>query len=171
MTPIFLIRRMAETDLQQVFAVLNLNLDDYFAPEVVGFFLAQWPEGQFVATSVTGQVIGALCGGRLGGGRASVSLLAVDAPYRGSGAGSALLEALRRQCVMEGIQRIQLEVRTTNTSAMGFYSRRGFRVTESLPSFYNDGGDGYRMVADTLSPSSAGCRRRPNPPRRSPLPG
>lgn len=161
MIGIFIIRRMAETDLQQVFAVLNLNLDDYFAPEVVEFFLNQWPEGQFVAVSITGQVVGALCAGRLDGNRATVSLLAVDGPHRGCGAGSALLDALRRQCVMEGIPTIQLEVRVTNASAIGFYSRRGFSVTETLPRFYNDGGDGYRMVADALSPSSAGCRRRP----------
>lgn len=145
---------MTADDIEDVFAVLNLNLDDYFAPEVVGFFLAQWPEGQFVAEKVTGGIAGALCGARLGGGRASVSLLAVDAASRGRGAGTMLLDALRRACMMEGIGTIQLEVRTTNLNAINFYTRHGFSIAETLHRYYNDGGDGYRMVSATFSPVS-----------------
>ena len=166
----FYTRRMVEADLQQAFTVLNLNLDDYFAPEVVGFFLSQWPEGQFVATDISGRVVGVLCGARLSGDRASVSLLAVDGAYRGQGAGSALLDLLRRACFMSGIATVQLEVRTSNAGAIRFYTRRGFRIAEELPAFYNDGGDGYRMVCDLLT-SSAGCRRRPSRRSRSPRPG
>lgn len=141
---------MTANDIEDVFAVLNLNLDDYFAPEVVEFFLAQWPEGQFVAEKVTGGIAGALCGARLGGGRASISLLAVDAASRSRGAGRMLLEALRRECMMEGIGTIQLEVRTTNLNAIEFYARHGFAISETLPRYYNDGGDGYRMVSATF---------------------
>lgn len=150
---------MTGADLQQAFAVLNLNLDDYFAPEVIEFFLAQWPEGQFVATSVTGEVVGVLCGSRLSGGRASVALLAVDSRWRGEGVGTSLLDQVRRACMFSGIRTLQLEVRTTNASAIGFYTRRGFHIVETLPGFYNDGGSGYRMVCDVLT-SAAGCRRR-----------
>lgn len=142
----YYIRRMTANDVDDVFAVLNLNLDDYFAPDVVEFFLAQWPEGQFVAESLTGGVVGALCGSRLQNGRASVSLLAVDSTARGQGAGGALLDALRRSCIMFGIGTVQLEVRTTNADAIRFYTKRGFRISETLPRFYNDGGDGYRMT-------------------------
>ncbi len=144
------IRKMTAKDIDSVFAVLNLNLDNYFAPDVIAFFLAQWPEGQFVAESVTGGIVGALCGARLDNGRASVSLLAVDFRSRGVGVGTSLLTALRRACVIEGISTIQLEVRTTNKFAIEFYTHHGFSVFESLPGFYNDGGDGYRMVSSVL---------------------
>lgn len=145
----FYIRRMTANDIDGVFAVLNLNLTDYFAPEVVAFFLAQWPEGQFVAESVTGEIAGALCGARLGGNRASISLLAVDSRFRGRGAGTMLLDALRRACMMEGLTTIQLEVRTGNSSAIEFYKHHGFVLAENLPCYYSDGGDGYRMVSAT----------------------
>ena len=105
---------MTANDVDDVFAVLNLNLGEYFAPEVIQFFLAQWPDGQFVAESLTGQVVGALCGSKLAGNRASVSLLAVDSSVRGMGAGTSLMASLRRACMMNGIGTIQLEVRTTN---------------------------------------------------------
>ncbi len=141
------IRKMTAKDIDDVFTVLNLNLDEYFAPDVIVFFLAQWPEGQFVAESITGRIVGALCGARLDSGRASVSLLAVDPGSRGTGVGTSLLTALRWACVMDGISTIQLEVRTTNRSAIKFYTHHGFSVSENLPGFYNDGGDGYRMVS------------------------
>ena len=90
-------------------------------------------------------------------GRATVSLLAVDSSVRGHGAGTSLLSALRRACMMEGIGTIQLEVRTGNAQAIEFYKRHGFVITESQPHYYNDGGDGYRMVSATyggsISPS------------------
>ena len=150
---------MTANDVDDVFAVLNLNLGEYFAPEVIQFFLAQWPDGQFVAESLTGQVVGALCGSKLAGNRASVSLLAVNSSMRGKGAGTSLMASLRRACMMNGIGTcmmngigtIQLEVRTTNEDAIRFYKRLGFSVSEFLPSFYNDGGDGYRMVSATFS--------------------
>lgn len=142
---------MTANDIDDVFAVLNLNLGEYFAPEVIQFFLAQWPDGQFVAESLTGQVVGALCGSKLSGNRASVSLLAVDRSARGMGAGTSLMSSFRRACVMNGLGTIQLEVRTTNDGAIGFYKRLGFTVSEFLPAFYNDGGDGYRMVSATFS--------------------
>ena len=50
---------------------------------------------------------------------------------------------------MEGIRTIQLEVRAENSEAMGFYNKRGFVLSERLPHYYNDGGDGYRMVSAT----------------------
>ncbi len=117
---------------------------------MIAFFLAQWPEGQFVAESVTDGIVGVLCGAKLDGDRASISLLAVDSRSRGVGVGTSLLTALRQACVMEGISTIQLEVRTTNKSAIEFYIHHGFSVSESLPGFYNDGGDGYRMMLSVL---------------------
>ncbi|MBR6204346.1 MAG: GNAT family N-acetyltransferase [Candidatus Methanomethylophilaceae archaeon] len=141
-----IIRQAGEGDLEGVFMLINSNLDDFFPPSVIMFFQEQWPQGQLVATDVFGNILGAICGSRLEGGRASVSLFAVDEGCRGKGIGGQLLEAFRRRCFMDGFGVIQLEVRTSNVSAKDFYERRGFRVTELLPGFYNDGGDGYRMV-------------------------
>ena len=143
-----MIRRMTSADLMSVYGILNLNLDDYFPEDVVLFFLQQWPAGQFVATDYSGRIIGVLCGAMLDHGRASISLLAVEGSCRGSGVGSSLLENLFVACRINGLTRVQLEVRTTNRNAINFYMRRGFHITENLPMFYNDGGSGYRMVRD-----------------------
>ena len=144
-----MIRQAGEWDAEKVFSIINGNLDDYFSPDVINFFRMQWPTGQFIAEDFLGNPVGAICGSRLDGGRASISLFAVSAGQRGRGIGTQLLEAFRRRCLMEGMSTIQLEVRTTNTNAIRFYERHGFVRTEHLPHFYNDGGDGYRMVSGT----------------------
>lgn len=148
MRPLIYTRKMNRSDLPSVYCVMNMNLQGYFEPEVMEFFLAQWPDGQFVATNITGKIIGALSGARLDGGRASISLLAVDSAYRGQGVGTALFECVRTACFMSGLGKIQLEVRIDNVPAIDFYRKKGFEITERLPSFYNDGGDGYRMTLD-----------------------
>ncbi len=141
-----IIRQTGERDLEGVFAVVNSSLDDFFPPSVIMFFQEQWPQGQFVAADLFGNILGAICGSRLEGGRASISLFAVDEGYRGQGIGGQLLDAFCRRCRMDGYGTIQLEVRTENVRAMAFYEKRGFRRTETLPAFYNDGGNAYRMV-------------------------
>lgn len=144
-----MIRQTGERDTEKVFSIMNSNLDDYFSPDVINFFRMQWPTGQFIAEDLFGNPLGAICGSRLDGGRASISLFAVSAHHRGTGIGSQLLESFRRRCLMEGMSTIQLEVRTTNANAIRFYGRHGFVKTEYLQSFYNDGGDGFRMVSGT----------------------
>ncbi len=154
-----MIRQATASDAPKVYALINANLDDYFSEDVIAFFLAQWPQGQFVSVDLFGRVDGALCGSALDGGRASVSLLAVDSASRGRGVGTALLDSLRRRCFMEGRTVIQLEVRTTNSDAIEFYLSRGFSVSEELPRFYNDGGDAYRMVCRLSGRFACGAAR------------
>ena len=48
---------------------------------------------------------------------------------------------------MEGVGVMQLEVRSMNLRAKGFYEAHGFSVIECFENFYADGGDAYRMSA------------------------
>lgn len=142
-----MIRQSGPNDIEKVFSIVNGNLDDYFSPDVINFFMMQWPGGQFIAEDVFGNPLGAICGSRLDGGRAAISLFAVSSTHRRTGIGTQLLESFRRRCMMDGYSTIQLEVRTTNLSAIRFYEKHGFVKTENLPHFYNDGGDGFRMIS------------------------
>lgn len=148
MNGFFAVRRAGGADVPAMYRIYNGNLDDYFAPESIEFFMLQWPRGQLVAEAVTGGVAGALSSYVTEDGIASVALLAVDGPFRGRGAGSALLDALVPECMAEGLPAIQLEARVTNAGALRFYQRRGFRIIGTIPSLYNDGGDGYRLRLD-----------------------
>lgn len=145
-----IIRQTAPADAGAVLALVNNNLDDYFHPDIVDFFLMQWPTGQFIATDFLNRPLGVLVGSRLSRGRASISLLAVNSGVRSMGVGTQLLAYFRRRCMMEGYSMMQLEVRTTNASAIRFYEKQGFRISETLPNFYSNGGSAYRMVCNVM---------------------
>lgn len=106
----------------------------------------QWPSGQLIAEDAYGNIIGAICGSIINGRRASISLFSVEKDFRGQGIGTEILNAFRTICMIEGYREIQLEVRVTNIYSIDFYENNGFIIIEFLKSFYNDGGDGYRMI-------------------------
>lgn len=165
MSGLFTVRRAGGADVPSMFRIFNSELDDYFAPETLEWSMMQWPAGQLVAVSFTGETAGAINSYIIEEGTVSLALFAVDRRYRGRGAGSALLDALVFACRGAGMRRIQLEARVENASAIAFYSRRGFVRSCDLPGLYSNGGDGVRMVLD-LGPSSAAG----TPPwRRAPL--
>ena len=145
-----IIRQTAPADAGAVLALVNNNLDDFFHPDIVDFFLMQWPTGQFIATDFLNRPLGVLVGSRLSRGRASISLLAVNHDVRSMGIGTQLLTYVRRRCMMEGYSMMQLEVRTTNASAIRFYEKHGFRVSENLLNFYSNGGSAYRMICNVM---------------------
>lgn len=152
MSGLMVARHAGGADVPSMFRIYNSSLDDYFSAESIEYFMLQWPRGQFVAESVLGGVVGALSSYILDGSTASLALLAVDPSSRGMGAGTAMLDALTRECFAAGLTRIQLEARVTNASAIRMYERRGFCRTEILPSLYSDGGDGVRMILDLNRP-------------------
>lgn len=122
------------------------NLDEYFAPEIFDYFMRQWRRGQLVACLPSGRIIGFIVGSLLSSDKAAISLFAIDAEYGRIGAGTQLLSSLRQRALMEGVRTIQLELRVENEGALNFYRMNGFVKVEYLPAFYNNGGDGVRMI-------------------------
>jgi GNAT superfamily N-acetyltransferase len=69
--------------------------------------------------------------------------LFVDPDSRGRGIGKALLEALARRCVAEGLGRLQWSVLDWNAPSIAFYRSLGARPVE--------GWTGYRLTGDALA--------------------
>ena len=113
-------RNMKASDSIAVYALVNSNLDGSFSLDTIEYFMTLWPEGQYVAEDLFGNIVGALCGTRLTNGNASIALFAVDAKCRGQGIGSKLFESFRTRCYMLGYSAVQLEVRTSNKHAYDF---------------------------------------------------
>lgn len=147
-------RNMKPEDMISVYVLMNSNLDGTFSLDVIQYFMSFWPEGQYVAVDLFGNLVGALCGTRLTNGRASIALFAVDSKYRGQGIGSKLFDTFRTKCYMSGYTEMQLELRTDNSSAYKFYTKRGFIITEKVFDLYGPGENGYRMVAKISHASS-----------------
>lgn len=97
--------------------------------------------------------------------------IVVDPAYRGRGFACLLLQACERISVKHGCDRLGLEVRVDNGTAIAFYLRRGFRATRSLAAYYGDGCDGLKMLKTLDLSASAEAKAiilRPFPERAFP---
>ena len=78
--------------------------------------------------------------------KAHLNLLGVDATWRSAGIGQRVLDWLERCAVTAGLECCQLEVRESNEHARHFYSRHGYRETETVAGYYQRKEDAVRMT-------------------------
>lgn len=71
--------------------------------------------------------------------------LAVAPTLRGAGLAQKLMEHLTTDATRRGCTAISLEVRCDNQRAIRFYQRLGFRQSQHLGGYYDEGVDGLRM--------------------------
>ena len=74
-------------------------------------------------------------------GEAELLRIAVDPAHRGQGWGRILLEACQRELAAAGLELLYLEVRPSNTSAMGLYRACGWERCGLRTGYYPDGED------------------------------
>lgn len=72
---------------------------------------------------------------------AHLLLMAVHSSRRRRGVGSALLDWLDVTARTAGIESIRVESRKSNAEAIAFYSKRGYRVIETLRGYYEGRSD------------------------------
>lgn len=71
--------------------------------------------------------------------------VAVSHEFRGRGLGKMLVEKVLAVCMERGAEFVSLEVRPSNTDAIGLYRRLGFVETGRRPRYYHDGEDALLM--------------------------
>jgi ribosomal-protein-alanine N-acetyltransferase len=69
---------------------------------------------------------------------AELESIVVAAKWRGRGIGSVLMGRLLKSARAEGVQRLDLEVRASNTAAIGLYGRSGLEETGRRRGYYRD---------------------------------
>ena len=72
-------------------------------------------------------------------GHGEIASIAVTEDYRGQGLGKKLLESVSRNLLKQGVDKIMLQVRPDNASAIHLYETSGFVKTAHLPGYYPDG--------------------------------
>jgi|SRR5579864_637956 len=78
--------------------------------------------------------------------KAEIVSIAVDPRRRKRGTGAELMEHSLVELGKRGVRRLELMVRPTNTVAVRFYRRFGFRRVGAVAHYYDDGGDAIRMT-------------------------
>lgn len=77
--------------------------------------------------------------------RAHLSLLAVAPDRRQRGLGASLLAWLEKCAFTAGLERIQLEARADNPTAIAFYQDQGYSATGSVAGYYRGEVDAVRL--------------------------
>ncbi|MBU2691161.1 MAG: peptidase C39 family protein [Candidatus Eisenbacteria bacterium] len=88
--------------------------------------------------------------------------LVVDPSRQGQGLGKRLLEECEWEAAWHHCAELSLEVRQDNRRAVEFYGQHGYRLSEKLNDYYEDGATGLRMFK-TLDKAVASELRLPIP--------
>jgi ribosomal-protein-alanine N-acetyltransferase len=151
----FKIRKFAMNDLQSVMRInrvaLPENYTDYFFIDL----FHRHPE-TFVVAELDGEVVGyIMCRIEMGlsnfglGGltrKGHVVSVAVLSQYRRKGVGEALMNEAMNGMRKYNAKQCFLEVRVTNTEAVGLYKKLAFEITRTIHGYYADGEDAYVMT-------------------------
>ncbi|TVP95321.1 MAG: ribosomal-protein-alanine N-acetyltransferase [Acholeplasmatales bacterium] len=84
---------------------------------------------------------------------AEIVQIVLEPAYRGAGYGRLMMTALLALCTEHAVEAVTLEVRVSNTAAIGFYERLGF-VRASVRKQYYDNGEDALLMLRQLAPSS-----------------
>lgn len=79
---------------------------------------------------------------------ADIDNIAVAEPFRRSGVGTAILNALSDIARDKGAEKVFLEVRVSNAAAMELYLKSGFKGVYARTRYYSDGEDCLVMVKE-----------------------
>ena len=107
-----LIETDKNSDLKRIAMVAEVDA------EVVGFAIVRLVGGSYAA-------------------EAELESIVVSSPWRGRGLGMSLLSEVCYRAKEQGSSQLDLEVRASNTAAIGFYLRAGFRETGKRRGYYS----------------------------------
>jgi len=141
------IRNFQHQDTDRVSEIVLNALGEYFPRSLYIEKSIDWPDGFKVALEGE-RIVAMLLGILQGKSESRIIIFAVDEHYRRRGIGRRLMEEFIDLSMRTGVSRITLEVRKSNTAAISFYEKFGFRITGVLMSYYADMEDGLRMMKE-----------------------
>lgn len=151
----FAIRRFKPADLERVMYINEMCLPENYSRVFFLDLFERFPE-TFVVAEEDSAIVGyGMCriersipSFRLMGltKKGHLISLAVLPKFQRHGIGEALLKEIMKALVdPHDAKEMYLEVRMTNTIAIGLYRKLGFSVARTLQGYYSDGEDAYLM--------------------------
>jgi ribosomal protein S18 acetylase RimI-like enzyme len=135
-------------DVTVVARIVADALHEHYDTSLYFSLSQQWPTGFLIAADPSEVPIGFLLGVTQVEGEARILMFAVEREWRTRGVGTTLMTEFLERCRSRSLRRATLEVRVSNVSAIRFYTRFRFGVTDLLRGYYSDGESGYQMARD-----------------------
>jgi ribosomal-protein-alanine N-acetyltransferase len=146
--PSVTLRGFRPSDVPFVSAIVAEALHEHYDPSLYASLSMEWNDGFLIAVDPHDVPVGFLLGVSQVEHEARVLMFAVDRNHRTLGVGTFLMRAFLERCLERGFQRVTLEVRVSNATAIRFYTRYRFSVIDLLRTYYSDGENGYQMARD-----------------------
>ena len=137
-------------DIPPIAEIVADALHEHYDSSLYSALSQQWPDGFLVAVDTDDRPVGFLLGVTQVEGEARVLMFAVDRAHRMRGVGTTLMQTFLERARVARMRRVTLEVRVSNATAIRFYTRFRFGVTDLLRGYYSDGENGYQMARDML---------------------
>jgi ribosomal-protein-alanine N-acetyltransferase len=143
------IRSFRLADLAGVMEIERCSFDVDAYPEDRFRTLYERHSEGFLVAEILGRPVGYVVS-YAEGSVGQIDSMATHPNERRLGIGRDLLLGALHYLKETGVASCSLEVRTTNTAAIALYKRLGFKQQETVPEYYEDGADAYRMVNSQL---------------------
>ena len=129
-----LVRRMAEEDTAKVARIEKECFSQPWSQQ--GFIDAlKGSDNILVVAEKNGEIYGYVCM-YVSFEEGEITNVAVSEQYRNKGVGRLLMQAIEREAEANGVERIVLEVRVSNNSAISLYKSMNYRELGIRKNFY-----------------------------------
>lgn len=143
-----IVRNVGPDDIYTVIELEYQNFDYPYPPEVINF-LYESHRDTFLVAEKDEDVIGFVIG-IVQKKEGHVLVIAIRDDYKKKGIGTFLMKKLIDVYKKKGITRLKLEVRASNVAALSMYRNLGFKITNRLKHYYENGEDGFLLRRENL---------------------
>lgn len=143
-----IVRNVGPDDIYTVIDLEYQNFDYPYPPEVINF-LYEFYRDTFLVAEKDKDVIGFVIG-IVQKKEGHVLVIAIRDDYKKRGVGTFLMKKLIDVYKKKGITQLKLEVRASNVAALSMYRNLGFKITNRLKHYYENGEDGFLLRRENL---------------------
>jgi ribosomal-protein-alanine N-acetyltransferase len=138
-----IVRNVIADDIYSVIELEYQNFDYPYPPEIINF-LYEFYRDTFLVVEKDTEIIGFVIG-IVQKKEGHILVIAIRDDFKRKGIGAFLMKRLIDIYEKKGITRLKLEVRASNVAAISMYKHLGFKITNRLKHYYENGEDGLLL--------------------------
>ena len=140
----YLIRLFQPKDTFPVIHLSSKVLTEHYDSGLFSYLYESSPWGFWVC-EFNQEIIGFIIGIQFQERTGRILMIGIEKAYRKQGIAQMLLKQILTEFQKRFLTIIELEVKTTNKTAITFYQKNHFKIEERIPHFYQNGDDAYLM--------------------------